>query len=142
MILSGSSLPPETTQENTTNIVTQTIKEQLTINIQQCDIIVYHRPWPKQQEHDILIIVKLVSRSLTHILVGACVQLRPQLYIHVSLIPKHRDLLNKILVIRKDHQQRFQQCYTKDSRIILKLRNSAIKHTITNEKHLLDFPEI
>lgn len=42
VILSGTSLPPETKLENTPKIVTQTIKDQLKINIQQCDISASH----------------------------------------------------------------------------------------------------
>ena len=141
VILSGASLPAESTQENTTNIVTQAIKDQLKINIQPGDISVSHRLGTKRQQHNRPIIVKLVNWSLKHDLVGACVQLRPQLYINESLTPKRIDLLSKIELIRKDHKQKFQQCYTQDGRIIVKFRNSTIKHTITNEKHMMDFLE-
>lgn len=141
VILSGASLPPEAPQENTTNIVTQTIKNQLKINIKETDISVSHRLGQKRQQYNRPIIVKLVNRSLKHDLVGACIQLRPQLHVNESLTPKRRDLLNKILTVRKAHRQKFQQCYTQDGRIIIKLRNSTVKHTIITETQLLSFLE-
>ncbi|KAG0729250.1 hypothetical protein GWK47_003543 [Chionoecetes opilio] len=141
VILSGASLPPETTQENTTNVTTQVIKDQLKINIKESDISVSHRLGPKRQQVNRPIIVKLVNRSLKRDLVGACIQLRPQLYVNESLTPKRRGLLNKILTIRKAHTQKFQQCYTQDGRITIKLRNSTIKHTIIDEKQFITFLE-
>ena len=140
MILTGTSLPPETTHENITNIVTQVIKDQLKINLKDFDISVIHRLGPKrQQQHNRPIIVKLVNRSLKQDLFGACIQLRSQLNVNESLTPKRRGLLNKILAIRKAHKQKFQQCYTQDGKITIKLRNSTTKHTITDEKQLLTF---
>lgn len=141
VILSGASLPPETTQENTTNVTIQAIKDQLKINIKESDISVSHRLGPKRQQVNRPIIVKLVKRSLKQDLVGACIQLRPQLYVNESLTPKRRGLLNKILTIRKAHKQKFQQCYTQDGRITIKLRNSTIKHTIIEENQLITFLE-
>lgn len=139
VILTGASLPPETPQENTTNIVTQVVKNHLKISLKDSDISVTHRLGPKRQQLNRPIIVKLVNRSLKHDLVGACIQLRPQLFVNESLTPKRRGLLNKILTIRKAHRQKFQQCYTQDGKIIIKLRNSVTKHTITDEKHLESF---
>ena len=141
VILSGDSLPPETPQENTTNIVTQTIRKHLRINIEGSDINVAHRLGPKRQQANRPIIVKLVNRSRKHDLIGACIKLRPQLYVNESLTPKRRVLLNKILSIGKAHKRKFQQCYTQDGRIIIKLRNSTIKHAISDEKQLMSFLE-
>ena len=140
VILSGPSLTPEATQENTTNLVTQMIKDQLKINIKESNNSVSHRLGSKRQ-HNRPIIVKLVNRSLKQDLVGACIQLRFQLYVNESLTPKRRGLLNKMLTIRKEHKQKFQQCYTQEGRITIKLRNSTIKHTITDEKQLISFLE-
>lgn len=141
VILTGASLPPETAQENTTNVVTQTVKDQLKINLKESDISVSHRLGPKKQQHNRPIIVKLVNRSLKHDLVGACIQLRPQLYVNESLTPKRRSLLNSILTVRKEHKEKFQQCYTQDGRITVKLRNSTVKHVITDKKQLMSFLE-
>lgn len=142
VILSGASLPPETAQENTAHVVTQAIKEHLKINIKEADISVTHRLGKPTQQKNRPIIVKLVNRSLKHDLVGACVLLRPQLFVNESLTPKRRVLLNKVLAIRKVHKPKFQQCYTNDGRIVIKLKNSTQKHTITDEKQLLAFLEM
>lgn len=141
LILSGASLPLETTHENATNVVTQTIKEHLRINIRETDISVSHRLGKPNQQQNRPIIVKLVNRSLKQDLVGACIQLRPQLFVNESLTPKRRALLNKVLAIRKEHKPKFQQCYTQDGRIVIKLKNSTHKHTITDEKQLVSFLE-
>lgn len=141
VILSGASLPPETAQENTTNVVTETIKEHLKINIKETDISVSHRLGKQKQQQNRPIIVKLVNRSLKQDLVGACIQLRPQLFVNESLTPKRRVLLNKVLAIRKEHKHKFQQCHTRDGRIVIKLKNSTHKHTITDEKQLVSFLE-
>lgn len=141
VILTGASLPPETTQENTTNVVTHAIKEHLKINIKEADINIAHRLGKQTQQRNRPIIVKLANRSLKQDLVGACVQLRPQLFVNESLTPKRRVLLNKVLAIRKMHKPKFQQCYTQDGRIVIKLKNSTLKHTITDEKHLVSFLE-
>lgn len=141
VILSGASLPPESSQENTTNIVTQAIREHLKLNIKETDISVSHRLGKPTQQQNRPIIVKLVNRSLKQDLVGACIKLRPQLYVNESLTPKRRFLLNKVLAIRKVHKAKFQQCYTQDGRIVIKLRNSTQKQTITDEKQLVSFLE-
>lgn len=141
VILSGASLPQETPQENTTNVVTQTVREHLKINIKETDISITHRLGRPTQQHNRPIIVKLVNRSLKQDLVGACIQLRPQLYVNESLTPRRRVLLNKVLAIRKVHKPKFQQCYTQDGRIVIKLKNSTQKQTITDEKQLLSFLE-
>ena len=80
-----------------------------------------------------------MTRNLKHDLVGACVQLKPKLYINESLTPKRRNLLNTVLTIRKDHKAKFQQCYTKDGTIMVKLKNSTVKHAIVDEKTLKSF---
>ena len=141
VILTGAALPPETTQENTTNVVTQTVREHLKINLKESDISVSHRLGPKKQHHNRPIIVKLVNRSHKQDLIGACIQLRPQMYVNESLTPKRRSLLNSILAIRKAHKEKFQQCYTQDGRITIKLRNSTVKHVISEKKQLMTFLE-
>ena len=65
--------------------------------------------------------------------------MKPKLYINESLTPRRRVLFNTVLQIRKAHRQKFQQCYTKDGKVIVKLRNSTVKHTIVDEKSLMSF---
>ena len=85
--------------------------------------------------------VKLVNRSLKYDLVGASINLKPGIYVNESLTPKRLNIMKKVLAIRKQHRQKFQQCYTKDGKIIIKLRNSTVKHIIVDETTLLDFLE-
>ena len=137
IILSGSSVPEESTSEVTNNVVISTIKDNLKIILHDSDISVSHRLGPKRQEHKRPIIVKLNNRTIKHDLVGACIRLRPQLYVNESLTPRRRNLFNAVLQIKKSHKPKFQQCYTKDGTIIVKLKNSTVKHSITDEKSLM-----
>ena len=140
VIISGPALPPETTMENCANVAITTFKEQLKVNIRPEDISVAHRLGKKAPQRSTRpIIVKLVNRSIKQDLVNARIQLRPNIYINESLTPKRTALLKKILNVRRIHKQKFQQCYTHDGKIIVKLRNSTIKHTITDERSLASF---
>ena len=141
IILSGPALPPETNNELTNNVVISAIKDNLRINISESDLSITHRLGPHTQQRKRPIIVKLTNRTLKQDLVGACVRLKPQVYIIESLTPRRRILFNTVLHIRKTHKQKFQQCFTKDGKITIKLRNSTVKHIITDEKSLMAFLE-
>ena len=54
-----------------------------------------------QPGRDRTMIVKLVTRSLKYDIMGACIQLRPQLYVNESLTPKRLEIFKKVLSIRK-----------------------------------------
>lgn len=139
IILSGSSLPPELPDENPANVVINTIKDNLRINMSGQDISVAHRLGQKKQDSKRPIIVKLVNRSLKYDLRSACIQLKPELYINESLTSRRGKLLKQVLNIRRAHKNKFQQCYTNEGKITIKLRNSSVKHTINDEKSLIQF---
>ena len=139
IIVSGPLLPQETQQENVANIFTTAVREHLTVNINDSDINVAHRIGPVNSQRKRPIIVKLSNRSLKHDLVGACIQMKPQLYINESLTPKRLQLFKQVLNIRKAHRDKFQQCHTKDGKIIIKLKNSTLRHEIVDERTLLTF---
>ena len=139
IILSGPSLPPETNNEHTATVVIDTIKDNLKINLKETDISVTHRLGPQKQQRNRPIIVKLMNRSLKQDLVGACINLKPKLFINESLTPKRRNLFNTVLNIRRQLKAKFQQCYTKDGTVIIKLRNSTVKHSIVDERSLMTF---
>lgn len=141
VVVSGPALPPETAPENAKSLVVSTFKDQLKINVKEEDISVAHRLGPVQQNRNRPIIVKLVNRSLKYDLVGACINLKPNLYINESLTPKRYNILKKVLAVRKVHRQKFQQCHTKDGKITIKLKNSTVRHTIVDEQTLVAFLE-
>ena len=141
IILSGPSIPAETNTEHTTSVVVNTIKDNLKINLKDSDISVSHRLGSQKQQRNRPIIVKLTNRTLKHDLIGACIQLKPQLYINESLTPKRKNLFNTILNIRRQHKAKFQQCYTKEGTIFIKLHNSTIKYKIADDKSLMTFLE-
>ena len=128
IILNGPSLPQENNNEHTTSVVINTIKDNLKINLKESDISVSHRLGVPKQQKNRPIIVKLMNRTLKQDLIGACINLKPKLYINESLTPKRRSLFNTILNIRREHKAKFQQCYTKDGTIMIKLQNSTAKH--------------
>ena len=139
VIVSGPSLPEESAQENAKSLLVSTIKEKLKINIKEEDLSVAHRLGPAHQNKRRPIIAKLVSRSLKYDLVWACTNLKPDLYVNESLTPKRYQLLRRVLAVRRAHRQKFQQCYTKDGKIMIKLKNSTVRYTIVDEQSLLAF---
>ena len=98
-----------------------------------------HRLGSSAQQKKRPIIVKLTNRSLKQDLVRACVNLKPQLYINESLTPTRLNILKQVLNVRKAHRAKFQQCYTSDGKIVIKLKNSTQKHTITDSTSLMFF---
>ena len=142
VLLSGPVLPDETPQENTTQVVITSIKDNLRINITDRDINIAHRIGSSAQQRKRPIIVKLTNRSLKHDLQRACVNLKPQLYINESLTPARLHILKQVLTIKKSHKAKFQQCYTSDGKIVIKLKNSTQKHIITDNKSLMVFLEM
>lgn len=139
VIISGPSLPDETTHENPADLIVNTIKQQLHINMTHSDINVAHRLGTKQQDKKRPIIVKLQNRAKKSELVQACVTVKPQLYINESLSPRRRSIYSTVRKIRAQHKHLFQQCYTSDGKIIVKLKSSATKYTITSESALTSF---
>lgn len=141
VIISGPSLPTETTSENPSDIIVNTIKRHLHVNMSHSDINVAHRLGQKLQGKNRPIIVKLQNRAKKSELVQACITSRPPLHINESLTPKRRHILSVILKIRSNHRSLFQQCYTSDGKITVKLKNSTTKYTITSEHSLATFLE-
>ena len=139
ILLSGPVLPNETQHENTTQVAIASIKENLKININERDINIAHRLGSSVHQKKRPIIVKLTNRSLKQDLVGACVNLKPQLYINESLTPTRLSIFKQVLNVRKTHRAKFQQCYTSDGKIVIKLKNSTQKHMITDNTSLMSF---
>ena len=85
------------------------------------------------------IIVKLHSRQKKDDIMTACITVKPNLYINESLTPKRLGLFKIIRNIRKNNEDLFQQLYTKDGTICVKLKCSNQKYFITNEDSLNNF---
>lgn len=140
IIISGPNLPKEEQNENTVDKIIRSIRDNLHIHIEHKDINVAHRLGSRNtQNTNRPIIVKLHSRQQKHEIMNACVTVRPNLYINESLTPKRRSLFKKVWDVRKQHRDLFQQCYTHDGKIYVKLKASAQKHVITNESALAYF---
>lgn len=140
LIVSGASLPKETSNENSAEVFISAVKDNLRINISHTDINVAHRIGNStQQNASKPIIVKLHSRLKKQEIINACITIRPNLHINESLTPKRLALFKTVWSIRKDNRDLFQQCYTKDGKIYVKLRCSNQKHIITNEQNLNNF---
>lgn len=139
IIISGPALPSEQSQENSTSLVVNAIKQNLHINLNHSDINVAHRLGPKRQNKDRPVIVKLLNRSKKSEIMEACVTVKPNLYVNESLTPKRRTIFNTIWEIRKKNREVFQQRYTRDGKIFVKLKTSNQKHVITTEESLNTF---
>ena len=125
--------------ENTADIVVNTIKDDLHINIDHAEIIIAHRLRPTEQNKTRPIIAKLLSRSKKSDIMNACVTIKPNIYINESLTPKRCTIDTTLLAIRKQHRDAFQQWYTRDGRIFVKLRSCHQKYMIINEDSLNKF---
>ena len=140
LIMSGPPIPKEETGENTTSIVLKLIKQHLSIDLSATDISVSHRIGKKTTDNqERPIIFKLVRRSIKYDLLDACLIKKPELYINESLSPQRMKILKAVLAIRKDHVAKFKQCYTSEGRIVVKLKNSTVKHFIYDEASLDEF---
>lgn len=100
VIVSGSAFPPENQSENPKSVVVSLIKENFKLIIKD-DINVVHRSGLVNDRNTRPIIVKLHKRSLKYDLVGACVKLRPNIFVNERLTPKRRSISKQILAIRK-----------------------------------------
>ena len=140
VIISGPSLPKEIPNENPSDVVIRAIKDNLHVNISHTDLNVAHRLGPKKDQNTVRpLIVKLHSRQKKTEIMDACITVRPNLYINESLTSKRRALFKSVWDIRKQNRELFQQCYTKDGKIIVKLKSSNRKHTITSDESLSNF---
>ena len=140
IIVSGASLPKETPNENSAEVFINAVKDNLNINMNHSDINVAHRLGNiNKQNANKPIIVKLHSRLKKQEIINACITVRPNLHINESSTPKRLALFKTIWSIRRENREIFQQCYTKDGKIYIKLRCSNQKHIITNELNLNTF---
>ena len=148
IILSGPEIPTETEGENTTTVICDLIKSKLRINLKTSDISVSHRLGKARSSSSSAsqapsrprpIIVKLVNRYMKYDLISACVSAKAGLYVNESLTPQRLALFRQVLWVRKEHKNAFRSCYTSEGRIVVRLKNSAQKYVITDEKSLLNF---
>ena len=140
IIVSGPSLPTESPHENCADVVIRSIKDNLRINITHSDINVAHRLGSKKSQSTTRpLIVKLHSRQMKSEIMNACINLRPNLHVNESVTPKRRSLFKIVWDIRKQHREKFQQCYTQDGKIYVKLKNSNHKQIITSDETLSKF---
>ena len=140
IIISGTALPNENPHENTADVVVRSIKDNLHVNISHNDINIAHRLGTKKSQLTARpIIAKLHSRQLKSEIMSSCITLRPNLHINESLTTKRRALFKIVWDIRKKHRELFQQCYTQDGKIVVKLKNSNLKHIITTDATLSSF---
>ena len=138
IILSGPALPQMINNENSALVAANAIKDSLKINFSPDDVNVAHRIGNKSAQNRPMI-VKLYSRQKKDDIMTACLTVKPKLYINESLTPKRLELFKVIWNIRKNKRDLFQQLYTKDGKICIKLKCSNQKHIITNETMLESF---
>lgn len=140
IIVGGPALAQENLHENSADVVIRCIKDNLHLNITPSDINVAHRLGSKQSQITKRpIIVKLHSREMKTEIMKACITVKPNLHINESLTPKRRSLFKIVWDIRKQHKDLFQQCYTQDGKIYIKLKNSNLKEIITNDETMGKF---
>lgn len=133
LITSGPVLPPENSNENSAEVIIRAIKDNLHLNVTPSNINVAHRLGAKRAQNITRpIIVKLHSRQKKTN--NECLSKLSE-----SLTPKRRSLFKIIWEIRKQHRDVFQQCYTQEGKICVKLKISTQKHIITTDETLNEF---
>ena len=150
VVFTGPDLPPDEEKEITTDLVIKMAKEKLNVDLKATDISVSHRlgkpkaPDSTNQASNLKpaarpIIVKLVRRSLKYDLTNACIKKKASISVNESLTPRRLTLMRSILAVRKQHKQKFKQCYSSEGRIFVLLHNSMQKFCITSHASLMDF---
>ena len=149
VVFSGRGLPPDEEKENTNELVIKMAKEKLGLEIDKSDISISHRlgkprtPHPNTSNSTSMparpIIVKLVRRSLKYDFTNACIKKKPSISVNESLTPRRLSLLRSILAVRKQHKEKFKQCYSSEGRIFVLLHNSMQKFCITSQDSLMEF---
>ena len=153
LIFSGNILPEEVAEEDTTQIIVNTVASHLKIPFSVADISVAHRLGKARTDSPVSsrpIIVKLISRSKKAQIVRARIALPkptntsgPVLHVNESLTPTRRTLFYKLRQLRKKHPGLFKQLYTQDGKIMVKLTaTESRKYMITSEIHLQNFLEV
>ena len=150
LIFSGNVLPVELAEEDTTDIIVNTLKSHLKVPITQNDISIAHRLGRTRSGFSRPIIVKLISRSKKSQIVRArialpksTVQNSPVLHINESLTPIRRNLFYKARQLKKKHANLFKTLYTQDGRIVINLNATEDrKYFISTEKEMLEFLDV
>ena len=144
IVVSGPNLPEESEDVSSSQQLIQVIHQELGIKIDAKDICISHRLGKKNRDNTKPrpIIAKLVHRSLKHQLFDARINKKPKIFINESLTSKRAKIFGKLRAIKSKHKQTIQQCYTSEGIIIVKIKNSTVKHRITDEVSLMKFLDI
>ena len=150
LILSGDAIPVEQGQEDPTQVIVDSLKSHLKIQLTQHDISVAHRLGKKKDGMSRPIIVKFISRSKKSQIVSARIARSkqvgvdaPVIHVNESLTPTRRNIFYQIRQLRKKHTSLFKTIYTQDGKIIVKLTATEDrKYTICNQKQLSDFLDV
>ena len=153
LIFSGNLIPNEVEEDNSTQVIVNTVASHLKIPFSAADISVAHRLGKARTDSPVSsrpIIVKLISRSKKAQIVRARIALPkpdtnqgPTLHVNESLTPTRRNLFYKLRQLRKRHPDLFKQLYTQDGKIMVKLKATENrKYMITCEDHLQKFLDV
>ena len=147
IIISGKCIPTEAQNENTSNIAVNLLKSKLNVNIDVSEISVSHRigKFDQNASNARSIIVKLLHRSTKYKLMDECIKNRASkelsdFHLNESLSSQRMTLFSDLKQLRWKHKSLFQQLYTKDGVIFVKLTvNQRQKYRIKTEEQLLSF---
>ena len=147
LVISGKSLPEEHSGENTTEIALSLFKSKLNINIDASEVSISHRlgKYNPSTTNARPIIVKLIHRSTKYTLMDACIQRfkngnLSDFRINENLSAPRTIIYSDLKQIRWKHKTLFQQLYTRDGVIYVKLSiNLKHKYIIKTEENLMSF---
>ena len=147
IVISGKCIPNEEPNENTTNIAVRLLQSKINVNIDSSEISVSHRigKFIPGASNARPIILKLLHRSTKYMLMDACIKNRASknlsdFHLNESLSSLRMTLYSDLKQIRWKHKSLFQQLYTRDGVIFVKLTvNQKQKYMIKTEDQLLSF---
>ena len=146
IVISGSSLPASTKDENCIDVATDVIRAQLGLtSFSRTDIDVAHRlgkPRPGSQDKRSMI-VKLVRRENKRTIFNACRIKKPvNLFFNESVSRTRSSILYVLRKASKDFPTKFGSCTTEDGNIKIRLPTpedpSKFTKETVNTRHALD----
>ena len=117
---SGVGIPSFTNDENTPEVVKNTIKNVLKLRFNDQDLSCAYRigPKPKTQRPDNRKILVTFNKKETKIdLLKACKNIKPNFYVNENLTPRRSTILYALRMIKKSHSDILKGCASYDGKV-------------------------
>ena len=142
-IMSGNGVPPTSTEENCKQLLIDTIRSKVNINLRPNDILDVHRlgrfDINRAQLDKRPIRFRISDSRIMRDLIGSLSQKRPDVFINESLCPQRKALMDKVRIIKKRHPALIAQCYSRDGTINIKKTRTGERVQIKTDLDLENY---